>query len=193
MTEEKIILFFDLFCPYSYLAWEIFQRTLGSREIPFQLTDIGLDPPGNPSILGRSLWSDVRWNALQKRGKDVGIIISKPTFTEITPNVRRGLLYYSGTSLKEYVSGVFKGVFQSGIDFSSRKVAVDYLQSEGIDPNPFQEALADPTTLEKVEEQSLLWGHERIRTIPTFQFRDERYGGVIDQRGVENFLGLIVT
>ncbi len=78
MVAEPLTFYFDFTCPYSYLGWELMQKARRKRSFPMTLIGIGPNPPGNPNLLGRALWSDQRWSALQKLAEQLDITICKP-------------------------------------------------------------------------------------------------------------------
>jgi len=188
VAGDALTFYFDFTCPYSYLGWELLERK--RREQPFQvkLVGIGANPPGNPGLLGREFWSDARWSELHAIGHKLGIVINKPPSPSSSQVALRGLSLYEGFGLTDYVSGVFKVFFRDSVDISTSKALVEHLQLNGIDTLPLLNALKDPETLKKVEEDSLLWGHARIRTVPTLEFGAERLAGLFDQRAIDNFL-----
>jgi len=192
VSDNVLKLYFDFYCPYCYMAWELLFKALKNRDIPMQLHGIGLNPPGNPLMHNRGIWSDQRWEQIKKQSEKLGLFVRKPQFMENSIIPTRGLSKYRGLGLREYVSGVFKAIFREGIDLAKSHSLIDFLQSDGVDVKPLNEALSDPATLEKVKEDTLLWGHDRIRMIPTFQVGDERYAGLVDERGLDNFINLMV-
>lgn len=188
MASETLTFFFDFTCPYSYLGWELLQIKCKQQPFPMTLIGIGPNPPGNPTLLGRALWGDHRWSELQKLGEKIGIVIHRPTVPATSQVALRGLGMYEGCSLTDYVSGIFKALFRENVDISVPRILIDYLHASGIDSKPLEMALADPNTLKQVEDNLLLWGHNRIRTLPTFQAGSERLAGLFDQRAIDNFL-----
>jgi len=191
VVAEPLTFYFDFTCPYSYLGWELMQKARRKRSFPMTLIGIGPNPPGNPNLLGRALWSDQRWSALQKLAEQLDITICKPAGKISSLIALRGLTVYEGSALPEYVSGVFRALFRDNIDISIPRSLVDNLQTNGIDPKPLARALMMPETLKKVEDDMFLWGHERIRTLPTLCYGQERLAGLFDQRGIENFMILL--
>ncbi|MBP7633620.1 DsbA family protein [Candidatus Ozemobacteraceae bacterium] len=188
MAADALTFYFDFTCPYSYLGWELLERKRRVQPFQVKLVGIGANPPGNPGLLGRELWSDARWAELHAIAGKFDLVINKPSASASSQVALRGLSMYEGFGLTDYVSGVFKVFFRDNIDISSPKMLVEHLQLNGIDTLPLLNALKDPETLKKVEDDSLLWGHARIRTIPTLQFDAERLAGLFDQRAIDNFL-----
>lgn len=188
MAGDALTYYFDFTCPYSYLGWELLERKRRQQAFPIKLTGIGPNPPGNPGLLGRELWCDSRWTELHAIAEQLGFVIKRPSVQASSQTALRGLSMYEGFGLTDYVSGVFKVLFRDNIDITTPKVLIEHLQSNGIDTMPLANALKDPGTLKKVEDDALLWGHLRIRTIPTLQFGDERLAGLFDQRAIDNFL-----
>jgi len=191
VRPDPLTFYFDFTCPYSYLGWELVQKARRQRTFPMRLVGIGPNPPGNPNLLGRALWCDQRWSALQKLAAQLDITIRKPGMKASSIPALRGLTVYEGSGLPEYVSGVFRAFFRDNVDISIPRNLVDNLQSNGIDPKPLAKALIMPETLRKVEDDLFLWGHERIRTLPTLCYGQERLAGLFDQRGIDNFLILL--
>ncbi|NLI76910.1 MAG: hypothetical protein GX442_10775 [Candidatus Riflebacteria bacterium] len=190
MAEGLLRFYFDFQCPYSYLGWELLHAHLREKDFPVEMLAIGANPPANPALLGRSLWSEKRWQAIGEHGKAIGLTIRRPP-AELTTNYpQQALPYYDGIGMREFVSAVFKGIFALGLDFSNTLTLQNHLQSEGVDTLPFTKAMADPAAARQAEDLTLLWGSHRIRTIPLLEAGSERLAGVFDKRSVDNFLTL---
>ena len=184
--------FFDFHCPYCYVAWNILSK---SRQIigdKISFKGVGLYPSANPRLHGRQIWSEQRWKLIFEMAAREGLEIRKPT-REWSPLPLTGLKAYTGISLNEYVTAVFKAVFQYDVDTSSIQKMTNHLQSEGVDPTPFSDVADDRAVRKKVKDDSLLWGHCRIRLLPTLEIDEERYSGLLDSRGVQNFLSNFLT
>lgn len=188
MAADALTFYFDFTCPYSYIAWELLQRKRRQQPFQMKLIGIGPNPPGNPGLLGRELWCDARWAALHAIAEKLDFVINRPLVQASSQVALRGLDMYQGFGLTDYVSGVFKVLFRDNADISTSSELVEHLQANGIDTVPLLSALKEPETLKKVEDDALLWGHARIRTIPTLEFGNERLAGLFDQRAIENFL-----
>ncbi len=188
MAADALTFYFDFTCPYSYIAWELLQRKRRQQPFQMKLIGIGPNPPGNPGLLGRELWCDARWAALHAIAEKLDFVINRPSVQASSQVALRGLDMYEGFGLTDYVSGVFKVLFRDNADISTSSELVEHLQANGIDTVPLLSALKEPETLKKVEDDALLWGHARIRTIPTLEFGNERLAGLFDQRAIENFL-----
>lgn len=188
MAADALTFYFDFTCPYSYIAWELLQRKRRQQPFQMKLIGIGPNPPGNPGLLGRELWCDARWAALHAIAEKLDFVINRPSVQASSQVALRGLDMYQGFGLTDYVSGVFKVLFRDNADISTSSELVEHLQANGIDTVPLLSALKEPETLNKVEDDALLWGHARIRTIPTLEFGNERLAGLFDQRAIENFL-----
>ncbi|OQA05725.1 MAG: DSBA-like thioredoxin domain protein [bacterium ADurb.Bin374] len=188
MAADALTFYFDFTCPYSYIAWELLQRKRRQQPFQMKLIGIGPNPPGNPGLLGRELWCDARWAALHAIAEKLDFVINRPSVQASSQVALRGLDMYEGFGLTDYVSGVFKVLFRDNADISTSSELVEHLQANGIDTVPLLSALKEPETLNKVEDDALLWGHARIRTIPTLEFGNERLAGLFDQRAIENFL-----
>ncbi|HEY9068993.1 MAG TPA: DsbA family protein [Candidatus Ozemobacteraceae bacterium] len=191
MAPDKLTFYFDFTCPYSYIGWELLQKIRQTRPFELTLVGIGPNPPGNPRLLGRAFWSDDRWAGLKKLGNQLGLTIERPHPKATSTVARRGLALYEGSALPEYVSGVFRACFRDQVDISNPHTLVEHLQTNGIDPKPLAHAIVLPETLRKAEDDMLSWGHERIRTLPTLRFGQERLAGLFDQRGIDGFLSLM--
>jgi len=190
VDAKTLRFYFDFYCPYSYIGWSILERQLQKKNIPLEFLAIGPNPPANKLLLGRKLWSDVRWEAISEHGKSEGLIVHKPASTAMNVFPHRGLPFYEGVGVVEYISGIFKGIFALRLDFSTTRQIQTHLQSEGIDSLPYNNACEVPNTQEQAEEKFLLWGERRIRTLPTLEFGQDRIAGVFDPRGVENFISI---
>jgi len=188
VAADALTFYFDFTCPYSYIAWELLQRKRRQQPFQMKLIGIGPNPPGNPGLLGRELWCDARWAALHAIAEKLDFVINRPSVQASSQVALRGLDMYEGFGLTDYVSGVFKVLFRDNADISTSSELVEHLQANGIDTVPLLSALKEPETLKKVEDDALLWGHARIRTIPTLEFGNERLAGLFDQRAIENFL-----
>ena len=193
--ESQLRFYFDFLCPYSYLAWHVMDQFARTQEIPpLEFFAIGNHPPDNPNLHNRHRWSPERWQRIREHGKRFGLVINPPAEPpELTLLPQRALCNYTGTGLREYVTGIFRSHFTHGVNLSSATQISDFLQMEGIDPIPFQLAVKDPETLKLVQEHQHLWGTRRIRMIPTLEIEDERLSGIIDRRGIENFLSLFLS
>ncbi|RCK81743.1 MAG: hypothetical protein OZSIB_0877 [Candidatus Ozemobacter sibiricus] len=191
-AESAVRFYFDFYCPYSYLAWEILQKEFHEKEFPLEVLAVGPNPPSQPDLLGRKLWSDVRWQALAEKGKALGLTIRPVAAEAFSLIPHQGMLFYEGIGRQEYLSGVFKGIFELGLDFGHSQTLLNHLQSEGIDTLPLTKALASPATLSQAKERLQLWDTEHIRVIPALVCGQDRLAGVLDRRGVQNFLNLHV-
>jgi 2-hydroxychromene-2-carboxylate isomerase len=188
----KLRLYLDFHCPYCYIAWETLRQVSMARATDIELVGVGVNPPGNKDYHRRDLWSKERWESLSQVARKIGITINPPGPFPFSSQPLRALWYYRGRDRVEFVSAVFKARFQYGLDLGLEKSLQDFLQAEGVTPHPFLEALDDRSTIQKVEDTSLLWGSRRLRVIPTFESGPERLAGLIDKRGLENFLTLLV-
>jgi len=179
--------YFDFLCPYSYIALELMRRTLDQKQLEVEYICPGLRTPG-VDVDERSFWQPDRWGRIAKAAEKLGLTIRPPAPTANSVLVRRGLRKYAGIGLAEYIGSVFKGVFTAGVDISKERLLIEFLQSDGADIKPLEEALNDSGTALAAAEDSNLWVTQRLRLLPTFSLSNERYAGMIDARGLENFL-----
>lgn len=164
---------------------------MAERNESFEVVGVGLHPPGNPKLHGHHLWSDRRWENINKRGQSLGISIRKPASLIYSPLSLRPLKLLPPRGQHEYISAVFRGFFELGLDIDSPRELLDFIQREGLECSALQQALDDATTLHDVEGNELLWGSRRLRMIPTLEYGSERLSGILDERGVESFLNLL--
>ena len=195
IAEKQLNFYFDFLCPYSYIAWHILDQFAQEQELPpMDFLGIGFYPSDSPNLHNRHLWSRERWAQVKAHGAKVGIEIQAPSGpATLTFLPQRALGNYTGSGLREYISGIFRGRFVHDIDLTSTSAINGFLQLEGIDPIPFQRAVNDPNTLKLAQERNYYWGSRRIRLIPTLEIIDERYSGLFDRRGLENFLSLFLS
>ena len=187
MKLPTLQFYFDFLCPYSYIALELMRQTLDKHQLPVEYICPGLRPP---DLLAdeRTFWQPERWDRIAKVGEKLGLIIKPPCPGTNSVLVRRGLRKYTGIGLQEYITGVFRAALTSAIDIGKEHALIEYLQSDGVDVKPLQEALNDDATAFAAAAESALWKTERLRLLPTFSLSNERYAGMIDARGLENFL-----
>ncbi len=187
MKRPTLLFYFDFLCPYSYIALELLRRTLDQKQLEVKYICPGLRAPG-VDVDERSFWQPDRWERIAKSAQKLGLTIRPPSPSANSVLVRRGLRKYDGIGLQEFISSVFKGVFTAGVDISKERLLIEFLQSDGADIKPLEAALNDPSTAMEAAEESKLWVTQRLRLLPTFCLSNERYGGIIDARGLENFL-----
>ena len=180
--------YFSFQCPYSYILWGIMSKVLDKTKIKLAPINVGLTPTGTTKYHFRDIWSDERWERLSRDAEAIGIKISKPARIVSEISVSRALQYFPSEELPAYISSIFRAVFFAGIDISSRNKVRLHLQSESIDSSKFDDAQNDEKTKEKAEEHLLIWGHERLRIIPTIDNKGERYAGLIDSYGLERYI-----
>ncbi len=191
-TETAVRFYFDFYCPYSYLGWEILHREYQAQEFPLEVVAIGPNPPNNSDLLGRNLWGEMRWQALAEKGKTLGLTIRPVEGSAFSLAPHQALPFYQGIGRQAFMAGVFKGIFELGLDFGHPQTLLNHLQSEGIDTLPLTKALGNPETMAQAKERFLLWNSQRIRMIPLLECGQDRLAGVFDRRGVQNFLNLHV-
>ena len=136
----------------------------------------------------RSFWGPERWVRIKQQAEKLGLTIKKPVDAENSLIARRAFPSYTGVGLQEYIHGVLRAVFRDGIDISNPRAFMDYLQSEGVDVKPIIQSLEDPATEARALQNDMLWIKEKLRILPTFSLGSERYAGMIDGRGLENFI-----
>jgi len=154
--------------------------------------EIGLFPSGTTKFHFRELWAEPRWNRLIADAKSVGLSIYKPEKYVSSLNAARAIEKYGPANASDYITSVFKGFFQKRIDISLPTSLKMYLQSEGIDSGVLSSAIEDEKTEKKALENQLLWGHDRIRMVPTIELDGERYSGFVDLQSLERFLRSVI-
>ncbi|MBU1107482.1 MAG: DsbA family protein [Candidatus Riflebacteria bacterium] len=185
--NPTIKFYFSFQCPYSYMAWEMLKKLL-SDKVSLAPIEIGLIPPSTSKFHYREIWAEPRWNRLVKDAEKINIRISQPDKYASGINAARAIEAYGSSNAKDYITSVFQAVFFRHLDISLQNSLRQHLQSEGIDSSVLSAALEDPETEKKANDQLLLWGHERIRMVPSIELDEERYCGFIDQSGLERFL-----
>lgn len=180
--------YFSFQCPYSYIAWNVINKVLDKTHVTVAPINVGRMPPGNLKYHFRDIWSDERWENLSGDANKLLLKMSKPEKFVSELSVSRAISYYPSDEIPEYISSVFRAVFFTGIDISNNSKMRMHLQSESIDSSLFDDAQHDESTLAKAEEQLLIWGHERLRIVPTIDNKGERYAGLIDAYGLERYI-----
>ncbi|HAE37524.1 MAG TPA: hypothetical protein DCG57_02660 [Candidatus Riflebacteria bacterium] len=179
--------YFSFQCPYSYMAWEMLKKLLSSK-VGVAPIEIGLFPQSTSKFHYQDIWGEPRWNRLVKDAAKINLKISPPEKYVSSMVAARAIEAYGNIGAKDYITSVFRAVFFSRVDISLPNSLRLHLQSEGIDSSVLSAAIDNPDTEKKTADQQLLWGHERIRMVPTVELSDERYCGFIDQPGLERFL-----
>lgn len=186
-NKPRIKFYFSFQCPYSYMAWEMLKKLL-SNKTSLAPIEIGLFPQSTSKFHYQDIWGIPRWNRLIKDAEKLKLKISQPNKYVSGITATRGIEAYGNINAIDYITSVFRAVFFSSVDISLQTSLRLHLQSEGIDSSILSSALEDPETEKKANDQLMLWGHERIRVLPTIELEDERYCGFIDQYGLERFL-----
>jgi len=169
------------------MTWEMLKTLLGSR-VSLAPIEIGLFPQSNSKYNYQDIWGEPRWNRLIKDAAKLDLKITPPAKYVSGITATRAIEYYGNFNAIDYITSVFRGVFFSRIDISLPNSLRLHLQSEGVDSSILSAALESPATEKKANDQLMLWGHERIRMLPTVALGDERYCGFIDKSGLERFL-----
>jgi len=180
--------FFSFQCPYSYIAWNVISKVLDKTSVTLAPINVGYMPPGNLKYHFRDIWSDERWAKLSGDANKLLLKMSKPEKFVSELSVSRAISNYAADEISEYISSVFSAVFFTGAGISSNSKLRMHLQSESVDSSPFDDAQHDESTLAKAEEQLMIWGHERLRIVPTIDNKGERYAGLIDASGFECYI-----
>jgi 2-hydroxychromene-2-carboxylate isomerase len=190
--NPDIKFYFSFQCPYSYVAWEMLKKLLKDSRLSLAPIETGLNPPGNTKFHFREIWGEPRWQRLIRDAEKEGLKISQPARYVSAVNAVRAIEAVGNANCPDYISSVFRAVFLARIDISLPTSLRLHLQSEGLDSSVLAAAMDDPVTEKKAENQQLLWGHERIRVVPTIELDGERYSGYIDRPGLERFLRAVV-
>ncbi|MDD3149120.1 MAG: DsbA family protein [Candidatus Riflebacteria bacterium] len=191
-TSPDIKFYFSFQCPYCYIAWELLKAVLKNTRLTLQPLEIGLNPPGNTKFHFREIWGELRWKRLIDEAAAIKLTISKPDrYVSDIPAIR-AIEAYGTLSAEDYITSVFRAVFSARVDISIPTSLRLHLQSEGLDSSILMAALDDPKTEKKASEQILLWGHERIRMLPTIECSDERFCGLVDKHGLERLFRSIL-
>ena len=183
--------YFSFQCPYSYMTWEMLKKLLSSK-VSLAPIEIGLFPPGTSKFHFREIWGEPRWNRLVNDAEKINVRVSQPDKYVSGITAARAIEAYGQESAKDYITSVFHAVFFRHLDISLPNSLRLHLQSEGIDSSILSAAIENPETEKKANDQLLLWGHERIRMVPTIELDEERYCGFIDQSGLERFLRAVL-
>lgn len=187
-TNAEIKFFFSFQCPYSYIAWEMLKKILKGSKITLNPIEIGIFPPSTTKFHFREIWARPRWERLIKDAEQAGVKITKPEKYVSSINASRGIEAFGAANAPDYITSVFKAFFFRRIDISIPISLRTHLQSEGLDSAILAQCLEDPGTEKAAQEKLLLWGHERIRMIPTIELDGERYSGYVDFASLERFL-----
>jgi 2-hydroxychromene-2-carboxylate isomerase len=190
--EPDIKFYFSFQCPYSFMAWEILSKILNKKNIKIAPIEIGNSPQGNTKYHFREIWGKPRWERLIKDADELGLKILQPKDYVSSLPATRAIEEYSKDNIFDYITSIFRAVFVTQVNISHVNSLRLHLQSEGLDSSIFADAQEKPETLALAKANQLLWGHERIRTIPTIQLEDERYSGLIDENGLTRFLRSIL-
>ncbi len=191
-ANAEIRFFFSFQCPYSYMAWEMLKKMLKDSKVTLNPIEIGLTPPGNTKFHFREIWAEPRWRRLIVDADKTGIKISQPEKYVSAINASRAIEAFGNANAPDYISSVFRAVFLRRIDISIPASMKLHLQSEGLDSSILTHALEDPVSEQKANDRLLLWGHERIRMVPTIELDGERYSGYVDFSSLERFLRVVI-
>ncbi len=191
-NNADIRFYFSFQCPYSYISWELMKTILKDAKLTVQPINIGLNPPGNSKFHFREIWSEKRWQRLIADAKALEIPMSKPEKYVSDLTSARAIELYGPYNAEDYISSIFKGFFVNGVDISAPSALKYHLQADGIDSSIFSAAIEDVATEKAFNEQTLLWGHHRIRTIPTIECQDDRICGLIEKSPLERHLRSIM-
>ncbi len=187
-ANPEIRFYFSFQCPYSFMAWEILKSLFKTSKVSIAPIETGLFPTGNTKYHFREIWGEPRWKRLIEDARSCGLNISIPDKYVSSINASRAIESFGAANVSDYITSVFRAVFMSRIEISLPNSLRLHLQSEGIDSSIFAAALEDPDTEKKALDNTLLWGHKRIRMIPTIELEDERLSGFIDKGSLERFL-----
>ncbi len=190
--NPDIKFYFSFQCPYSYIAWELLRSLLKQSRLTLQPIEIGLNPPGNTKYHFREIWSEQRWSRIIADAAAVGLKISCPERYVSGIPAARAIEAYGNLNAEDYITSIFRGFFCARVDISIPTSLRLHLQSEGLDSSILAAALEDPTTEVKAIERTMLWGHDRVRMLPTIECGEERFCGLIDKAGLERHLRAIL-
>lgn len=174
------------------MAWEILKSILKNSRLLIQPIEIGLNPSGNTKFHFREIWGEPRWQRLITDAAALNLKMCKPEEYVSGINAARAIEAYGQTNAEDYISSVFKAVFLNRVDISIPNSLRLHLQADGIDSSILAAAIEDSKTAQKANDQSMLWGHERIRMLPTIEAGDERYCGFIDRASLERYLRALI-
>lgn len=191
-NNPDIKFYFSFQCPYSYIAWELLRALLKQSRLTLQPIEIGLNPPGNTKYHFREIWSEQRWNRIIADAAAVGLKISRPERYVNGIPATRAIEAYGPLNAEDYITSIFRGFFCARVDISIPTSLRLHLQSEGLDSSILAGALDDPKTEARANELTMLWGHERVRMLPTIECGEERFCGLIDKSGLERHLRAIL-
>lgn len=186
--KPEISFYFSFQCPYSYIAWEVLKNLLKQSKVNVAPIEIGLLPPGNTVYHFPELWGTPRWERLSDEAKKLNITINRPEKYVSAIGAAQAIEAYGSTSACDYINSVFRAVFTSRIDISISAILKQHLQTEGIDSSIYADCQNRPEAAKRATEQLLLWGQKRIRMLPTVEYEDERYSGLIDHYSLERHL-----
>lgn len=191
-VNPEIKFYFSFQCPYSFMAWEMMKSLFKSSKVPIAPIEVGLFPTGNTKYHFREIWAEPRWKRLVEDAKSCGLTISRPEKYVSSINASRAIEAFGAANAPDYISSVFRAVFVARVEISLVNPLRLHLQSDGIDSSIFAAALENPETEKKAVSNTLLWGHNRIRMLPTIEFEDERLSGFIDKGSLERFLRAVL-
>lgn len=187
-NNPDIKFYFSFQCPYCYTAWELLRAVLKNARLTLQPIGIGLNPQGNTKYHFRDIWSSQRWKRIIEEAAPLKLTISQPGKYVSDANAVRAIESYGSLNAEDYISSVFRAFFSARLDISIPTSLRLHLQSDGLDSSILAAALDDPKTEKQVSDQFFLWGHERIRMLPTIECGDERFCGLVDKHGIERLL-----
>ena len=174
------------------MAWELMKIVLKGTKLTMQPLAIGLNPPGNSKFHFREIWNSQRWQRLISEAESLKLKIHQPEKYVSDLTAARAIKAYGPLNAEDYITSVFRAFFSARIDISVFTALRPFLQSEGLDASILAAAIEDPTTEKDYDDQILLWGHERLRMLPTIECSEERFSGLIDKPGLERLLRSII-
>jgi len=189
MAEKKLSFWFYFGCPYSFLAWESLKKTIDISEWKIDLLGIDLPEAANSLLFKDWNFSTLRWERMVLRADILRVKLNRPKFPapSFAPFLK-ALKKYSGPERVKFLDFGFKLIFQNSSFNGDFQKVTDFLKSEGLEEKVFFEAQSDPETQNSVASDREKWLSEKIQILPKLKYIEEMYGGLMDQKGLENFL-----
>jgi 2-hydroxychromene-2-carboxylate isomerase len=161
--------FFSFHCPYSYLSWELLRKKM--KNCSGKLSPIGLSTAGSSLTTYRELWSESRWQKLAMYGRELDIIIKRPTVYYDSSVANNYINSSNSKFLEQYISCIFKAVFTDNIDISNNQTLFDYLNKNSVNSN--LNLVNNSSPIESVDSE--------LRMLPTIKVSNDNLIGLITE------------
>jgi 2-hydroxychromene-2-carboxylate isomerase len=168
LDAERPAFYFDLACPFSYLAAERVERLLGEVEwVPLRSSSVGGPAPA------------ARPEEAEERARVLRLPIVWPErYPRRVPGATRAAAYAcEGGAGARFAIAAFRLAFCGGYDVDDPGVLSELAASVGIPGAGCLEAAADPRRDDALEAAARGLGHRGVRTLPGFRVGDRWFEG----------------